>query len=149
ASENGTFVQSFNSDGHVTGTETYDGGGSLISKTTNDFSSRGDGPTVSTSREVKMDGTQSTTKTLEGGIDPATWLSRQTTTKDGKPHTDWLIQRDTTGKPVADALRFVGGSFNERAVQPDGTIVEWNTNTGHQQRRTHIKPPTQVIAFLR
>jgi hypothetical protein len=52
-SENRTFIQSFNFDGLVTGTETYDGSGSLISKTKNDFPSRSGGATVSTSQVAK------------------------------------------------------------------------------------------------
>lgn len=123
-SENRTFVQSFNSDGLVIGTETYDGSGSLISKTKNDFPSRLGGATVSTSQESNGDGAVSTTDTIDKSSDPATGLSRQTTTKDGKPYSDWLIQRDTNGKPVADALRFGDGSFNEREVKPDGATVE-------------------------
>ncbi len=124
ASENRTFVQSFNSDGLVSGAETYDSSGSLISKTKSDFSSRKDGRTVSTSEEAHGDGAVSTTETIDESTDPATGLSRQTTSKDGKPYSDWLIQRDTNGKPVADALRFVDGSFNEREVKPDGTTIE-------------------------
>jgi len=130
-------VQSFNSDGLVTGTETYHGNGSLISKSKNDFPSRSGGATVSTSQEANGDGSVSTTETIDESTDPATGLSRQTKTKDGKPYYDWLIQRDASGKPVTDALRFVDGSFNEREVKPNGTTS--STNTGHQQRPTHIK----------
>jgi len=139
ASENRTFVQSFNSDGLVIGTETYDGSGSLISKTKNDFPSRSGGATVSTSQEANGDGAVSTTETIDESTDPATGLSRQTTTKDGKPYSDWLIQRDTNGKPVADALRFVDGSFNEREVKPDGTTVEhkyWAPTKAHTYQTT-------------
>jgi hypothetical protein len=123
-SEDRTFVQSFNSHGLVTGTETYDGSGSLLSKTKNDFPSSSGGVTVSTSQETNGDGVLSITETIDKSTDPAIGLSRQTTTKDGNPYTDWLIQRDTGGKPVADALRFADGSFNEREVKPDGTTVE-------------------------
>jgi YD repeat-containing protein len=138
-SENLTFVQSFNSDGLVTGTETYGGSGSLISKTKNDFPSRSDGATVSTSQVANADGAVSTTETIDESTDPATGLSRQTTTKDGKPYIDWLIQRDTNGKPVADALRFADGSFNEREVKPDGTTVEhkyWAPTKTHTYQTT-------------
>ena len=124
ASENRTFVRSFNSDGLVIETETYDGSGSVISKTKNEFLSKSGGATVSTSQEANGDGAVSTTETIDKNTDSATGLSRQTTTKDGKPYSDWLIQRDTNGKPVADMLRFVDGSFNAREVRPDGTTVE-------------------------
>src|SRR5205823_925813 len=122
--EDRTFVQSFNAHGLVTETETYNGNGSLFSKTKNDFPSSGGGATVSTSQETNGDGVLSITETIDKSTAPAIGLSRQTTTKDGKPYTDWLIQRDTGGKPVADALRFADGSFNQSEVKLDGTIVE-------------------------
>jgi len=137
--EDRTFIQSFNSAGLVTGTETYDGSGSLISKTKNDFPSRSGGATVSTSQAANGDGAVSTTETIDESTDPATGLSRQTTTKDGKPYIDWLIQQDTGGKPVADALRFADGSFNEREVKPDGATVEhkyWAPTKTHTYQTT-------------
>ena len=140
ASENRTFVQSFNSDGLVTGTETYDGGGSLISETKNDFSSRSDGATVSVSQKANGDGTAATTKTIESS-DPASGITRQTATKEGKPYTDWIIQRDPNGKPIADTLRFADGSFNERKVKPDGTTVEhkyWAPTKTHTYQTTDV-----------
>ena len=139
ASENLTFVQSFNSDGLVTGTETYDGSGSLISKTKNDFPLRIGGATVSTSQVANADGAVSKTETIDESTDPATGLSRQTTTKDGKPYADWLIQGDGNGKPLADALRFVDGSFNEREFKPNGTTVErkyWAPTKTHTYQTT-------------
>jgi hypothetical protein len=139
ASENRTFVQSFNPDGLVTGTETYDGNGSLIGKTTNDFAQASRGATVSTSQEVKPDGAVVTIKTGDESPDAATGLSRQSSTKDGKPYTDWLIQRDRNGKPIADALRFADGSFNERDVKPEGTTIEhkyWAPTKTHTYQTT-------------
>jgi YD repeat-containing protein len=138
-SENRTFVQSFNSAGLVTGTETYDGSGSLISKTKNDFPSTSAGATVSTLQEANGEGAVSTTETIDESTDPSTGLSRQSASKDGKPYYDWLIQRDTSGKPVADALRFVDGSFNEREVKPDGTTLEhkyWAPTKTHTYQTT-------------
>lgn len=55
--------------------------------------------------------------------DPKTGLSHQNTTKDGKPYIAGLVQRDRSGKPVADAVRFADGSFDEREVKPDGATV--------------------------
>jgi YD repeat-containing protein len=138
-SENLTFVQSFNADRLVTGTETYDGSGSLISKTRNDFAQENSGATVSTTHEVKPEGAISTTKTVDESPNAATGLSRQSTTKDGRPYSDWLIQRDRNGKPVADALEFADGSFNEREVKPDGTTVEhkyWAPTKTHTYQTT-------------
>jgi len=57
-SENRTFVQSFNSDGRVTESETYDGNGSLIGRTRNDFT-----PGKTTLMDVKPDGTASSVVT--------------------------------------------------------------------------------------
>jgi hypothetical protein len=138
-SENRTFVQSFNSDGLVTGTETYDGSRSLISNSKNDFPSKRGGAVVSTSKEENGDGGVSTTETIDESADPAIGLSRQTTTKDGKPYYDWLIQRDTSGKPVTDALTFVDGSFSEREVKPDSTTIEhkyWAPTKTHTYQTT-------------
>jgi hypothetical protein len=80
--ENRTFVQSFNSDGLVTWTETHDSSGSLIRKSKNDFPSKSGGATVSTSQEANGGGGVSTTETIDESTDPATGSSRQTTTKD-------------------------------------------------------------------
>jgi len=121
--ENRTFTQSFNSNGLVTGTDMYDGSGLLIAKTKNDLPPQPEASTISSSQTMNADGTVSISKTVESS-NAATGITRQTTTKDGKPYVDWLIQRDSSGKPVTDALRFEDGSFNEREVKPDGTVVE-------------------------
>jgi hypothetical protein len=85
--ENRTFVQTFNSDGLVSGTETYDGSGVLIAKTTNNFPAHGG----MDSQTVQQDGSVATEKTVETTND-STKISRQTVAKDGKPYSDWLIQ---------------------------------------------------------
>jgi hypothetical protein len=147
--EDRTFVQRFNSDGLVTETETFDGSGSLIGRTKNDAASKQGGVTVSTSQEANGDGTVSATETIDESSDPATGLSRQTATKDGKPYTDWLIQRDNSGKPVADALRFADGSFNERELKPDGTTVEhkyWAPTKTHTCQTTDAH--NQVLELI-
>lgn len=130
-------MQSFNSDGLVTGTETYDGNGALISRTRNDFGQQSGRATVSTSQDVKPDGTVSSIETIDESR--PTGLSRQSATKDGKPYYDWLVQRDANGKPTADALRLADGSFNEREVKPDGTNVEhkcWAPTKTHTYQTT-------------
>jgi YD repeat-containing protein len=135
--ENRTFVQSFNSQGLVTGTETYDGNGALISRTRNDFGQRSGGATLSTSQDVKPDGTVSSVETVDESRPVG--LSRQSATKDGKPYYDSLVQRDANGNPTADALRFADGSFNEREVKPDGTTVEhkyWAPTKTHTYQTT-------------
>lgn len=121
--ESRTFVQSFNADGLVTGTETYDGTGLLIDRTTTAFQPTTGDPAISRSKTTLPDGTVSTTTTAET-TDAATGITRQSVAKDGEQHSDWLIQRDTKGNPVTDALRFADGSFNLREVKPDGTTVE-------------------------
>jgi hypothetical protein len=53
--------------------------------------------------------------------------------------TDWLIQRDRSRKPVADALRFADDSFNEREVRSDGTTLEhkyWAPTKTHTYQTT-------------
>jgi hypothetical protein len=121
----------------VKGTETYDENGSLISRTRNDYGQRGGGATISTSQDVKPDGSAKSIETVDESR--PTGLSRQSATKDGKPYYDWLVQRDANGKPTADALRFADGSFNEREVKPDGTTVEhkyWAPTKTHTYQTT-------------
>lgn len=119
--ENRTFVQSFDANGLVSENTTYDGSGAVLSHTKNNFAVGS--PTV-TSQEMKAeDGASTRMETIET-IDTVTGVSHQSTTKDGKPYSDWLIQRDSKGAHVADALRFSDGSFNEREVKPDGSTVE-------------------------
>ena len=123
-SESRTFIQSFDSGGRVTESKTYDGNGSLMGRTRNDFTPEkiGGGATLSTSKEVKPDGTASSLVTIDRTS--PTGLSHQSASKDGKPYYDWIIERDPSGKPVSDALRFADGSFNERQKKPDGITVE-------------------------
>ena len=123
ASESRTVVQSFNSDGDVTLVQTFDGSGSLINTTKNDFPSKNGGPTVSKTQGSNGAGAASRIETIDERADPKTGLSHQTTTKDGKPYIAGLVQRDSSGKPVAEVLRFADGSFNEREVKPDGATV--------------------------
>lgn len=137
-SETRTFVYNFNSNGVVIGTDTYDGGGVLIQKTKNDFSSNAGGDNVSNSLTTNVDGTVSSDKTVET-TDSKSGISRQTTTRDENPYSDWLIQRDATGTPVSDALKFADGSFNQREVKPDGTTVEhryWAPSKTHTYQTT-------------
>lgn len=116
-SENLTFVQSFDSDGRTTESETYDGNGSPIGRTRSDFT-----PGKTTLMDVKPDGTASSVVTV--GRTNRTGLSRDSASKDGKPYYDWMIESDANGKPVSDVLRFADGSFDERQKKPDGTTVE-------------------------
>ncbi len=143
-SENRTFIQTFNSDGLVSGTETYDGSGVLIAKTKNSIPPHGGGMNAQT---VNNDGTVANEKTVET-TDNSTGITRQTVAKDGRPSSDWLIQRDKAGKPVADRLTFADGSFNEREVQPDGTTVEhkyWAPTKTHTYQTTDAQNHTLEV----
>ena len=115
--ESRTTVQSFNADGLVAETDTYDGNDALNSRIINDYAQTGDGVKVSTSEETNADGSVWTTKTFDSP-------TRQLTTKDGKPDSDSFTQRDTNGKPLRVVVRFADGSYNERTVQPDGATVQ-------------------------
>lgn len=56
--------------------------------------------------------------------DPKTGLTHQIATMNGKPETDWLIQRGGNAVPDKDKIVFVDGSYNERERRLDGTTVE-------------------------
>lgn len=113
----------FDAEGHVIETDTYDQNGTLISKSTNDLvQQHGDSATY-LRRETSADGADSTAEINET-TDPQRGITRQVQTKDGKPDTDWVIQRNADGKPVKDKIVYADGSYNERERRADGTTVE-------------------------
>lgn len=138
--ENRTCIQSFDPDGRVSGTTIYDGNGAVLSRSNNTFSAKSGGATVSITQESSPNSTKTPAETRRvETIDAATGMSRQITTKDGKPYSDWLIQRSGKGKAEADVLTFTDGSFNQREVKPDGTTVEhkyWAPTKTHTYQTT-------------
>ena len=127
-SESGIVVNLFNSDGQMTGKETYDGGGVLISRTESAFSKDKNGGSGFAEKTTSADGSTAMRvgKTVEQ-TDPETGLSHLTqtiTTNHVAQRDDWLIQQDHDGKTRAFAVTHPDGSFESRENKPDGSIVE-------------------------
>ncbi len=121
--ENSLVRNFFDAEGHVIETDTYDGDGNLLKKSTNEFLQKEPGSTVYRSKESNADGTANTREVADS-TDPRTGITHQISTMNGKPETDWLIQRNDNGKPENDKIVMADGSYNERERRPDGTTVE-------------------------
>ena len=120
--ENQTVIHSFNSDGVITQTEIHDRNGE-VTRTTNELV-----PTVGNvtggyrSRQESPNGEVSVLETTNS-IDPATGLSRNITTVDGRTTASALIQRDASGARKLTAEASPNGSFSQVERKPDGTSV--------------------------
>ena len=64
------------------------------------------------------------TREIVESTDPKTGLTHQITRMNGKPETDWVIQRSGNAVPDKDKIVFADGSYNERERRSDGTTVE-------------------------
>lgn len=121
--ENLSVQNVFDADGNVIETDTYNADGVLVQKSTNEFLEKRAESTTYRSRESNADGTEKTREVIES-TDPKTGITHQIATINGKPETDWVIQRDGKGIPEKDKIVFADGSYNERERRPDGTTVE-------------------------
>jgi hypothetical protein len=127
-----TVVQLFNSDGLVAEIDTYNGRGALTNQTVNDYAQPTTGTTASSSEQRDVsNGSVSTTKTIDGPFG-------RVTSKDGTPYSNFLIQRDAKGNPMAETTRFADGSFSDLTVKPDGTTVQhsYSASTKTEAHRT-------------
>ena len=90
--------------------------------------------------ETNADGTESMAEINETA-DPKTGITHQVETRNGKPQTDWVIQRnpDGTGK---DRIVYADGSYNERERRSDGTTVE-DRYSAQTRSHTYQKSDTQ------
>jgi hypothetical protein len=73
--------------------------------------------------------------------DPQTGVTHQVETKDGKPNTDWVIQRNADGTKK-DKIVYADGSYNERERRADGTTVE-DRYSARTKSHTFQKSDTQ------
>ena len=121
--ENFSIQKVFDADGKVIETDTYNGDGFLTKKSTNEFLEKRTESTTDRSRDSNADGTENTRGVIES-TDSKTGVTHQIATMNGKPETDWVIQRDGTGPPAKDKIVFGDGSYNKRERRPDGTTVE-------------------------
>jgi hypothetical protein len=134
----------FDAEGHVIETDTYDSNGNLVKKSTNEFLQNESGSTVYRSKEVNADGTENTREVLDS-TDPKTGITRQISTMNGKPETDWIIQRDSNGKPEKDKIVMTDGFYNEREQKSDGTTVESRYSA---QSKSHRSQKTDAQGHL-
>jgi hypothetical protein len=121
--ENFSIQNVFDANGKLVETDTYNGDGVLTQKSTNELLEKPPESTTYLSREHHADGTENTREVIES-TDSNTGITHQISTMNGKPETNWVIQRDRKGGPEKDKIVFADGSFNERQRRPDGTTVE-------------------------
>jgi hypothetical protein len=112
----------FDAEGHAIETDTYDENGVLVSKSTNDLVQKQGNTTVYQCTETSANWSVSTTE-VSDTTDPQTGVTHQVETRDGKPDTDWVIQRNADGTKK-DKIVYADGSYNEREHRADGTTVE-------------------------
>jgi hypothetical protein len=120
--ENFSVQNVFDADGKVIETDTYNADGVLTKKSTNEFWEKLADSTYR-SKETSVDGMENTREIVES-TDPKTGLTHQIATMNGKPETDWVIQRAGNGVPDKDKIVFGDGSYSERERRSDGTTVE-------------------------
>jgi len=121
--ENFSIQNVFDADGKIIEIDTYNADGVLTKKSTNELLEERTESSTYRSREIHVDGTENTREVI-ASTDPETGVTHQITTINGKPETDWVIQRDGKGAPEKDKIVFADGSYNERERRPDGTTVE-------------------------
>jgi hypothetical protein len=121
--ENFSVQNVFDAEGTVIETDTYNADGVLTKKSTNEFLEKRTDSTTYQSKETSVDGIENTREIVES-TDPKTGLTHQIATMNGRPETDWVIQRSGNGVPDKDKIVFADGSYNERERRPDGTTVE-------------------------
>jgi len=121
--ENFSIQYVFDADGKVIETDTYNADGVLTLKSKNEFLEKRTELTTYRSRESHADGTENTREVTES-TDPKTGITHQIATMNGKPETDWIIQRDGNGILEKDKIIYADGSYDERERKPDGTTVE-------------------------
>jgi hypothetical protein len=120
----GVSVQNvFDADGNIIETDTYDADGVLTKKSTNEFLEKRTESNTYRSIETTVEGAVNTREVVES-TDPKTGITHQIATMNGKPETDWVIQRGGGGVPDKDKIIYADGSHNERERRSDGTTVE-------------------------
>jgi hypothetical protein len=112
----------FDAEGRAIETDTYDENGDLVSKSTNDLVEKQGNTTVYQRTETSASGSASRTE-VSDTTDLQSGVTHQVETRDWKPDTDWVIQRNADGTEK-DKIVYADGSYNERERRADGTTVE-------------------------
>jgi YD repeat-containing protein len=139
--ENFSVQNTYDADGHILETDTYNADGVLTEKTKNEFLENRPELTTYRSIESGVEGTENAREIVES-TDPKTGLTHQIATMNGKPETDWVIQRDGNGIPEKDKIIYADGSYNERERGADGTTVEYRYSTSSKSH-TYQKTDAQ------
>ena len=137
-SENFSVLNAYDADGHIVETNTYNADGFLTKKTKNEFLENRPESTTYRSIESDVEGTENTREIVES-TDSKSGLTHQIATMNGKPETDWVIQRDGNGVPQKDKIILADGSYNERERGADGTTVEdryFASSNSHTYQKT-------------
>ena len=112
----------FDARGRVIETDRYDANGVLVSKSKGEFVDDQPNSSSYSHTESNADGIESMEEISET-TDPKTGITHQVETRNGKPQTDWVIQRNPDGT-AKDKIVYADGSYNEREQRSDGTTVE-------------------------
>lgn len=142
--ENFSAQNVYDADGHIIETDTYNSVGVLTKKTKNEFLENRPESTTYRSIDSGVEGTENTREIVES-TDPKTGLTHQIATMNGKPETDWVIQRDGNGVPQKDKIILADGSYNERERGADGTTVEDRYSASS---KTHTYQKTDALGHL-
>ena len=121
--ENFSVQNIFDKDGRIIETDTYNADGVLTKKSTTEFPENRPESPVYRSSESNSDGTANTREVFES-TEPKTGVTHQVATMNGKPETDWVIQRNGKGVTEKDKINYPDGSYNERERKTDGTTIE-------------------------
>jgi len=131
--ESSTTQNVFDANGLVVETDIYDGNGVLVSKSTNELVQKQGATTMYHRREIAADGSERVAEVTDT-TDPQTGITHQIQTTDGKPDSDWVIQRNADGTEK-DKIAYGNGSYIERETRSDGTTLEDRYSDG---TKTHI-----------
>jgi len=120
--DNVTVQNVFDADGSLIETDTYDANGVLTKKSRNEFLEKQTESTTYRSTESSVEGVN--TREVVESTDPKTGITHQIATMNGKPETDWVIQRGGDGVPEKDKIIYADGSYNDRERRSDGTTED-------------------------
>ena len=113
----------YDAAGRVVETDTYNEDGEVIKRLRAQFMVDRPDLIIGITRETGADG-QENVRYVEEKTHLKTGTTRQIATMNGKPETDWTIQRMQSGQTSKDKILEGDGSYSERELLPDGTTRE-------------------------
>src|SRR4029077_2042439 len=142
--ENQTVIHAFDSNGVIKQTELHDRNGE-VTRTKNELVPRVGNVTGGYRSRQESNGEVSVLETINS-TDPATGLSRNITTVNGRTTASALIQRAASGARKLTAEAWPDGSFSQVERKPDGTStrhIYWAPTKTHNY--TTIDKENRVI----